>query len=82
MRKEMPIASAPKDGSKVSVIWIDEDDQRNESIAQYRDPDRLKLTGGQWDESDAGWWTFIDSKTQRKIEPIAWVVETEDDDDI
>ncbi|MFC4625921.1 hypothetical protein ACFO1V_12000 [Daeguia caeni] len=81
MRKEMPIDSAPMDGSKITVVWTDDDDQRNESIAQYRALDRLRASGGQWDENDAGWWTFIDSRTQRRIEPTAWIVETDDGDD-
>lgn len=81
MRKELPIDTAPKDGSKITVIWTDDDDQRNESIAQYRALDRLKAGGGDWDESDTGWWTFIDSTTQRKIAPVAWISETAGDDE-
>ncbi|MBN9045912.1 MAG: hypothetical protein J0H18_09610 [Rhizobiales bacterium] len=81
MRKELPIASAPKDGSKITVVWTDEDGRRNESIAQYRSLDRLKAGGGQWDESDTGWWTFTDSTTQRKIEPTAWISGADDDAD-
>ncbi len=30
MRKELPIATAPKDGRKITVVWTDDDDQRNE----------------------------------------------------
>ncbi len=81
MRKELPIASAPKDGRKITVVWTDDDDQRNESIAQYRSLDQLRAGGGQWDEADTGWWTFIDSRTQRKIDPTAWISETEGDGD-
>ncbi|PWL17468.1 hypothetical protein DKP76_11895 [Falsochrobactrum shanghaiense] len=81
MRKELPIDTAPRDGSKITVIWMDEDDQRNESIAQYRSLERLRASGGDWDETDAGWWVFIDSKRQQKIDPILWVSETEDDEE-
>ncbi|KAB2731290.1 hypothetical protein [Brucella intermedia] len=80
MRKELPIATAPKDGRKITVVWTDDDDQRNESIAQYRTLAQLQAGGGQWDEADTGWWTFSDSKTQRKIEPTAWISETDDDE--
>jgi hypothetical protein len=79
MRKEHPINTAPLDGTKIMVLWIDEDDQKNESVAQFRNLDKLKLSGGDWDESDAGWWIFTDSKTQKKIEPILWISENEDD---
>ncbi len=81
MRKELPIETAPKNGQKITVIWTDDEDQRNESIAQYRTLEQLRAGGGQWDETDTGWWTFIDSRTQRKIEPIAWISEVEGDDD-
>ncbi len=67
MSKKQPISTAPKDGSKVQVFWTDEDGQENESIGQYRSLDRLKATGGQWDETDAGWWIFTDSNTQKKV---------------
>ncbi|MGH6762844.1 MAG: hypothetical protein ACRECW_14790 [Phyllobacterium sp.] len=75
------ISSAPRDGRKITVYWMDEDEQENESIAQYRSLDRLKAGGGDWDESDTGWWTFTDSRTQRKIEPSAWLDESVDGDD-
>ncbi len=81
MHKELPIATAPKDGRKITVVWTDEDDQRNESIAQYRTLAQLQAGGGQWDETDTGWWTFTDSKTQRKIEPIAWISGMDDSDE-
>ena len=60
MRKELPITTAPKDGRKVTVVWIDDDDQRNESVGQYRSLDKLKAGGGDWDETDTGWWIFTD----------------------
>ena len=81
MRKEMSIDTAPKDGSKITVIWMDDDDQRNESIAQYRSLERLRASGGDWDETDTGWWIFIDSNTQQKIDPVAWISETESGDE-
>lgn len=73
MPARKPIASAPKDGRKITVYWNDEDDQENESIAQYRSLDKLKMGGGDWDETDAGWWTFTDSHTQKRIEPDSWL---------
>lgn len=70
--KKSPIETAPRDGSKVTVLWTDAEGVENESVAQYRDPARLRRSGGDWDETDAGWWTFIDGRTQKKIEPHAW----------
>lgn len=70
--KKQSISSAPKDGSKVQIYWTDEDGQENQSIGQYRSLDRLKATGGQWDETDAGWWIFTDSSTQKKVDPTGW----------
>lgn len=72
MSGRQPISTAPKNGSKVTVYWIDQDGQENESIAQYRSLDRLKASGGDWDETDAGWWAFIDGNTQKRIEPREW----------
>ena len=74
-----PIVTAPKDGSKVQVCWTDRDGQENESIAQYRSLDRLKAAGGDWDETDAGWWAFIDGETQKKIAPHSWTSDEDDD---
>lgn len=81
MRREAPISTAPKDGRKITVLWTDDDDKQNESIAQYRDLQKLRLSGGDWDENDSGWWTFTDSKTQKKIEPTAWISEDGNDDE-
>ena len=67
-----PIDTAPRDGSKITVLWSDGDGVENESVAQYRDPERLRKSGGDWDASDAGWWTFVDSTTQKKISPHSW----------
>ena len=81
MAIKLPIATAPKDGSKVTVFWTDRDGQENESIAQYRALDRLKAMGGHWDESDAGWWAFIDGDTQKRIEPHGWSKPGGEDED-
>jgi hypothetical protein len=54
MNARKPISSAPMDGSKVTVFWTDRDDQENASIGQYRSLERMKATGGDWDESDTG----------------------------
>jgi hypothetical protein len=70
---KMPIETAPKDGSSVEVCWTDRDGQENQSVARYRSLGRLKAAGGDWDEADAGWWTFIDGETLKKIEPHAWI---------
>ncbi len=72
MSVKKPISTAPKDGSKVAVFWTDRDEQENESIGQYRSLERMKATGGDWDQGDAGWWVFIDSDTQKRIEPHSW----------
>lgn len=79
MSSRQPISTAPRDGSKVTVYWKDRDDQENESIAQYRSLDRLKGAGGDWDETDAGWWAFIDGSTQKRIEPHEWAPKPDDD---
>ncbi|BAV47928.1 hypothetical protein MesoLj113a_20460 [Mesorhizobium sp. 113-1-2] len=57
MADRKPMSTAPTDGSKVSVMWKDSDGVVNESIAQYR---------------DGGWWVYIDSNTQKKVEPTSW----------
>ncbi|MCV3239334.1 hypothetical protein [Mesorhizobium sp. ZC-5] len=79
MAARKPIDTAPKDGRKVQVYWIDADGQENESIAQYRSLERLKAAGGEWDESDAGWWAFVDSDTQKRITPHSWTSGDEED---
>ena len=73
------ITTAPMDGRKVTVLWTDADGQENESIAQFRSLDRLRAIGGEWDESDAGWWAFVDGSTQKKIDPHSWVSGGEDE---
>jgi hypothetical protein len=72
MSAKLPIATAPTDGSKVTVYWTDRDGQENESVAQYRSLARLKAAGGQWDDNDEGWWAYVDSDTQKRITPHSW----------
>ncbi|WP_457940914.1 hypothetical protein [Mesorhizobium sp. 10J20-29] len=81
MSGERPITTAPMDGSKVTVLWRDRDEQENRSIAQYRSVQRLKPTGGDWDETDEGWWAFVDSDTQIRVEPHSWKPDGPDEDD-
>ncbi|MCO5063943.1 MAG: hypothetical protein M9924_05945 [Rhizobiaceae bacterium] len=81
MGSRQPISTAPRDGSKVTVFWTDMDGQENESIAQYRSLDRLKAGGGDWDESDTGWWAYIDGTTQKRIEPHQWSPRADNDAD-
>ncbi len=81
MDKPQAIASAPRDGRKVTVLWTDRDGQENETIAQYRSLEQLRLSGGDWDESDAGWWAYVDSDTQKRIEPHGWRAPGTDGDD-
>lgn len=81
MSAKLPIATAPKDGSKVMVYWTDRDGQENESLAQYRSLTRLKAAGGQWDDSDEGWWAYVDSDTQKRISPHSWSKPGGDDEE-
>ena len=81
MDAKRPIATAPKDGRKVTVYWTDRDGQENESLAQYRSLDRLQAAGGDWDESDTGWWAYVDSDTQKRIEPHSWKSPSADDEE-
>lgn len=81
MGAKQPIETAPKDGRKVTVFWTDRDGQENESIAQYRALDRLRAAGGEWDASDAGWWTYVDGDTQKRIEPHSWARPGSDDEE-
>ncbi len=80
MAVKQPIETAPRDGSKVKVYWTDALGQENESIARYRSPETLRKSGGEWDETDAGWWAFVDSDTQKRIEPHAWSSGEEEDE--
>ena len=66
MADRKPISTAPTDGSKVTVYWKDANSVINESIAQYR---------------DGAWWTYIDSDTQKRVEPTSWRPTSEDSDD-
>lgn len=79
MASTKPIATAPRDGRRVTVHWTDFDGQENESIGRYRSLDQLRKAGGDWDEADAGWWVFTDGDTQKKVQPHAWSSEEEDD---
>lgn len=79
MRQQHPITTAPRDGRTVTVHWTDFDGKNNESPARYRDLNQLQKAGGDWTESDSGWWTFIDSTTQKKIEPTAWIENPDDE---
>jgi hypothetical protein len=81
MAKAQPMATAPTDGRKVTVLWTDRDGQENETIAHYRSLERLKLAGGDWDDSDAGWWAYIDGDTQKRIEPHSWKPAGSDEDE-
>lgn len=81
MRKKLPISTAPMNGTKVTVLWIDGDGLENESVARYHSLEQLKAGGGDWDEADTGWWIFTDSRTQKKIEPTAWISEDDSGDD-
>jgi hypothetical protein len=81
MGARRPIATAPQDGKKITVYWTDRDGQENETIAHYRSLDRLKAGGGDWDESDAGWWAAVDGDTQKKIDPHSWESSSDDEDD-
>ena len=81
MAGKLPIGTAPQDGSKVTVHWTDADGQENESVAQYRSLTRLRAGGGEWDENDAGWWTFIDGDTQKRIDPHSWSSSPQGDDE-
>ena len=55
--------------------------RKTSPLAQYRSLDRLKATGGDWDESDTGWWAYVDSDTQKRIEPHGWKSTSADDED-
>lgn len=73
MAGRKPMETAPRDGRKVQVYWTDADGQENVSIAQFRSSAWLKSAGGDWDDGDAGWWAYVDSDTQKRIEPTGWV---------
>ncbi|WP_434724032.1 hypothetical protein [Mesorhizobium sp. RIZ17] len=66
MAERKPITSAPKDGSKVTIMWKDGDGVVNESVGQYR---------------DGGWWVYTDSATQKKVDPTSWRPASDDDGD-
>ena len=68
MAERQPIATAPKDGSRVTVYWTDGDGVMNESIAR-------------WDAGDKAWWAYTDGSTQKKIEPSSWRAASSDEED-
>lgn len=80
MGERRPISTAPVDGSKVTVVWTDFDGRENESPGRYRSLPTLRAAGGDWDESDEGWWVSIDSSTQKRVEPTGWVSDSEEED--
>ena len=81
MTQRLPIDTAPRDGRKVRVFWTNADGEESESIARYRDLDRLRGAGGDWDDADSGWWIFVDGQTQRRVEPTAWATESDDEEE-
>ena len=40
-----------------------------------------EAAGGDWDEGDTGWWAYVDSDTQKRIEPHGWTPASADDDE-
>ncbi|HTV68501.1 MAG TPA: hypothetical protein VMF90_08195 [Rhizobiaceae bacterium] len=69
------IDTAPKDGRIVRVQWRDRDGVENTSLAQYR------ATGPDGGPFGAGWWTYVDSDTMKRIDPHSWVGEEDEDED-
>ncbi|CAN7693453.1 hypothetical protein [Mesorhizobium caraganae] len=66
MADRKPIATAPTDGSKVTVLWKDGAGVVSESVGQYR---------------DGAWWVYTDSDTQKKVDPTSWRPASSVDDD-
>ncbi len=66
MADRKPIATAPTDGSKITVHWTGSDGVASESIGQFR---------------DGAWWVYTDSDTQKKVEPTSWRPASSNDDD-
>lgn len=73
-----PIETAPKDGTDIIVgvdiatVWI-------VRSAWYRGPEVIEQQPDVFDESDIGWWSYIHSVTQEKLEgifePTHWLCE-------
>ena len=61
--------TAPRDGTAVTVQWRDREGVENVSLARYRSGD----------PSEAGWWVFVDSDTQKRVEPHGWIPAGADD---
>ncbi len=78
MSTKRPISTAPKDGSKVTIVWTDGDGVENRSVGQYRAVGLLNGVAGQWDAADEGWWVFTDDDTQKRVHPDAWIAEGTD----
>jgi hypothetical protein len=71
--KRQPIETAPRDGTDVIVFWADETEQDYAAVAWFRRWDDVKDIGGDWTRDDEGWWTYVSSVSQVKIEPAHWV---------
>jgi len=67
MAERQSIATAPKDGSEVTVYWTDGDGVMNESV-------------GKWDAGDQAWWVYVDGDTKKKVQPTSWRPASSDDD--
>ncbi len=80
MPMKKPISTAPTDGSKVTIVWMDDRGVENRSLGQYRSTDRLNGIAGQWDAADEGWWVFVDDDTQKRVRPDAWIEAGDDSD--
>jgi hypothetical protein len=73
-----PIETAPKDGRylivgvDIATVWI-------VRSAWYRGPEVIEQQPETFDESDIGWWSYIHSVTQEKLEgiyePTHWLCE-------
>lgn len=76
----MNIEKEKKEGSKINVIWIDDEEKRKEQIEKYRKIEKLRDGGGKWEEEDKGWWKLKEKKKKRKIEKKEWIREKEDEE--
>ncbi|MCC6204165.1 MAG: hypothetical protein IT533_04185 [Hyphomicrobiales bacterium] len=68
-----PISTAPTDGRKVMVQWRDRDGVENTGWAQY--------LSGSGDPQGAGWWTYVDSDTMKRVQPHGWSDQAEEEGD-
>lgn len=67
--KWQPIATAPKDESEI-IVGFDIADTWIVRSAWYRSAELIVHLGGEWDETDIGWWSYKNSVTQEKLEGI------------